>query len=123
MTGPVRLPSYNLLKKIYNSKNRKSTILIYHSCCKNTADSGLLMDTNRILNIIIASPGDIVIERKIVREVCLGLNESELLHHLRVHIQTAMWEEVFPSAEHPQAIIDRVAGECDILVCIFCKRF
>jgi hypothetical protein len=81
------------------------------------------MDTNRILNVFIASPGDIVVERKIVREVCLGLNQSELLRHLGVSIHTAMWDEVFPSAENPQSILNRVADECDILVCIFYKRF
>lgn len=81
------------------------------------------MDSNRILNVFIASPGDIVVERKIVREVCLGLNESELLHHLGVSIHTAMWDDVFPSPEQPQSIINRVTDECDILVCIFYKRF
>jgi len=83
----------------------------------------MFMDSNRILNVFIASPGDIVIERKIVREVCLGLNESDLLHHLGVSVHTAMWDDVFPSPEQPQAIINRVADECDILVCIFYKRF
>jgi len=81
------------------------------------------MDTNRILNVFIASPGDIVIERKIVSEVCLGLNESELLHHLGVSIHTTMWDDAFPSDEGPQAIIDRVNDECDILVCVFYRRF
>lgn len=81
------------------------------------------MDTNRILNIFIASPGDIVIERKIVSEVCLGLNESELLHHLGVSIHTAMWGDIFPSPEYPQTIINRLIDECDILVCVFYKRF
>jgi hypothetical protein len=75
------------------------------------------------MNVLIASPGDVVIERKIVREVCLGLNEGELLRHLGVSIRTAMWEDVFPSVEDPQTIINRVADECDVLVCIFYKRF
>jgi hypothetical protein len=75
------------------------------------------------LNIFIASPGDIVIERKIVSEVCLGLNESELLHHLGVSIHTAMWGDIFPSPEYPQTIINRLIDECDILVCVFYKRF
>jgi hypothetical protein len=34
-----------------------------------------------------------------------------------------MWENVFPSAELSQAIVNRVTDECDILVCIFYKRF
>ncbi|HBH60887.1 MAG TPA: hypothetical protein DDX85_03925 [Nitrospiraceae bacterium] len=80
------------------------------------------MDTNRILKVFIASPGDIIVERKIVREVCLGLNESELLRHLSVSLHTAMWGDVFPSAEDPQAMINRLVDECDILVCIFYKR-
>ncbi|MBI5665294.1 MAG: hypothetical protein HZC49_09485, partial [Nitrospirae bacterium] len=31
--------------------------------------------------------------------------------------------DVFPSAEHPQTIINRLNDECDILVCIFYTRF
>ncbi|MEW6600822.1 MAG: hypothetical protein AB1499_07615 [Nitrospirota bacterium] len=81
------------------------------------------MDTKRILNIIIASPGDVVIERKIVREVCLGLNETDLLHHLGVSIHTSMWEDVFHSDESQKTIKSRIADECDILVCIFYRRF
>jgi len=81
------------------------------------------MDMNRVVNVVIASPGDVVIERKIVHEACLGLNESELLHHLGVSLHTGMWEDVFPSAEPPQVIINRLIDECDILVCIFYKRF
>lgn len=81
------------------------------------------MNQKRMLNVIIASPGDIVIERKIVSEVCLGLNEGELLNHLGVSIRTAMWEDMFPADERPQAIINRLVDDCDILICILYRRF
>ena len=81
------------------------------------------MIANRRLNVFIASPGDVVIERKIVSEVCIGLNGSELLKHPGISIHTAMWEDIFPSAEHPRTIINRLIDECDILVCILYKRF
>jgi len=80
------------------------------------------MSVNRMLNVVIASPGDVVIERKIVSEVCTGLNGSELLRQLGISIHTAMWEDKFPSAEQTRTILNRLSDECDILVCVLYKR-
>ncbi|MBI4683148.1 MAG: hypothetical protein HY757_08630 [Nitrospirae bacterium] len=77
------------------------------------------MDTKRILNVFIASPGDMVVERKIVSEVCLGLNESTLMNHIGISFNTSEWKYIFPFTEK---ILDRLIDDCDILVFIFYKR-
>lgn len=64
-----------------------------------------------------------MVERKIVREVCLGLNEGEKLKALDASIQVEMWEDSFNTAESPQDKINRLIDECDIFVSIFHKRF
>ncbi len=80
------------------------------------------MDTKRRLNVFIASPGDMVIERKIVSEVCLGLNESTLINHIGVSLNTAVWKDIFPFTESAQRIINRLIDDCDIFVLIIYKR-
>ena len=81
------------------------------------------MKANRAFNVIIASPGDIVVEQRIVREVCSGINEGLLPNSHGISFQVSQWKQVFPSATHPREIINRLADECDILICILYKRF
>jgi hypothetical protein len=80
------------------------------------------MKANRAFNVIIASPGDIVVEQRIVCEVCSGINEGLLPISPGILFQVSIWKQVFPSAAHPRGIINRLADECDILVCILHKR-
>ena len=80
------------------------------------------MSTNRTVNVFIASAGDIIIERKIVTEVCLGLNESDMFTHSGVSLQARLWEDVIPSSEHAREVISNRIEECDIFVCIIYKR-
>ena len=81
------------------------------------------MNENRIINICIASPGDIIIERKIVREVCLGMNDEILPNEFGVTFNVTLWEYVFPTDKSPQEIIDHLAEHCDVFICIFHKKF
>lgn len=76
------------------------------------------MTANNVINVLIASPRDIVIEQKIVKEVCLGLNESPLLNNLGVSFCSSSWEQCVSSDDGIDDIIDCVAGGYDILVCI-----
>ncbi|MCK5503571.1 MAG: hypothetical protein KAJ10_00310 [Thermodesulfovibrionia bacterium] len=81
------------------------------------------MKANRTFNIIIASPGDIVVGQRIVCEVCSGINEGLLPNSQGISFQVSLWKQVFPSATHTRDIINRLADEYDILVCILHKRF
>ncbi len=81
------------------------------------------MKGNKVFNVFIASPGDVVVERKIVHEVCLGINKGILPNPLGISFQIKEWEDLFPSSGRSQEIIKRLVDECDIFVCILYKRF
>jgi len=81
------------------------------------------MNKNKVINICIASPGDIILERKIAREVCLGMNDGLLPNDLGVTFNVTIWEYVFPTEDSPQAIMDRLVSNCDIFLCIFHKKY
>ncbi len=75
-----------------------------------------------LLNVFIASPGDVPEERNIVREICDALNKSPLCQRFSLAFRVLGWEDAFPSAGRPQEIINKLVKECDIFVCIFNKR-
>lgn len=81
------------------------------------------MSSNNVYNLIIASSGDIGVEKKIVREICWGFNQAILHNHHKLCFQVRDWDTVFPSAENAQNIVRRLSDECDILVCLFHKKF
>ncbi len=70
-----------------------------------------------------ASAGDIVVEDKIVREVCDGINEGILLNNKSASYEVRKWGEVFSSEMSSDGIVKKLQEECDILICIFHKRF
>ena len=81
------------------------------------------MSKNKLYKVIIASAGDILVEGKIVCEVCSGVNAGLLANHTGITYQIKKWEEVFTSNLKPAEIVDTLEKECDILVCIMHKRF
>ena len=81
------------------------------------------MNAETNYKVIIASAGDIVVEGKIVCEVCSGINAGLLPNHHGITYQIRKWEEAFTSVLNPQDIIKTLEEECDILVCIFHHRF
>jgi hypothetical protein len=81
------------------------------------------MSPDNEFNIIIASSEDIVIERKIVQEICWGLNKGLLPNQHSVSFQIKDWDKIFPSTGNPHEIISGLADECDILILIFHKKF
>ncbi len=78
---------------------------------------------NKILKVYIASPRDMVVERKILREVISGLNEGVLMKRLGLAFEVSTWEDVFSPTEQSQEIINRLINECDLLFGIFYKRY
>lgn len=75
------------------------------------------------LMVFIASPGDVDEERDAVRDVCEQLNKSPLIREKCLLLHPVGWEDAIPSPGRPQEIINRLVEECDLFVCIFCKRF
>lgn len=81
------------------------------------------MSKKKLFKVIIASAGDILVEGKIVCEVCSGINAGLLANHTDISYQMRKWEEVFTSALKPEEIVNTLERECDILLCIIHKRF
>jgi len=81
------------------------------------------MSNNKLFKVIIASAGDILVEGKIVCEVCSGINAGLLENHTGITYQIKKWEEIFTSVMSLGETVDTLERECDILVCIMHKRF
>ena len=75
-----------------------------------------------ILRVFIASPGDVAEERNIVEEVCRKLNDDPFVGKLNIHLKVDRWENLYPSAGRVQDIINPFVKDCDLFVCVFCKR-
>jgi len=75
-----------------------------------------------MFNVLIASPRDIFIERKIVREICSGINEGVLPNNFGITFKVTRWEDVFSFENSTQDIIKKLTDEFDIFVCIFYKK-
>jgi hypothetical protein len=84
-------------------------------------------ERRRFLKLVVASPGDVQPERKILCDVIENLNKS-ITSHLGLYVQVLTWEtDAYPGfhLDGPQGLIDEVLGidKCDIMVGIFWKRF
>jgi hypothetical protein len=80
-----------------------------------------------LLRIVVASPGDVKDERKLVQQVADELNRGTA-KDLGMRLEVSRWEtDAYPGfhADGPQGLIDPILNidECDILVGIFWKRF
>jgi hypothetical protein len=81
------------------------------------------MEQINLLNVFIASPGDVTAEREIVREVCTEMSESAFCQTGGFSFRPIGWEDEIPAAGRPQEIINKLMDECDIFICMFHKRF
>jgi preprotein translocase subunit SecE len=74
----------------------------------------MMRDALRVLQVFLASPGDLVPERQISREVVDEVNDS--IKPLRLHIDLLGWEDTRPGVGRPQAIINKDVDACDLFV-------
>lgn len=81
-----------------------------------------MMTAKKTIKICIASPGDIILERKIVREVCSGINDGILPNDYGVEFNVTKWENSLPADTTSQGLISNLAAEYDIFVCIFHQK-
>lgn len=78
--------------------------------------------TRRVLPIFLASPGDLDEERRVVSEVVQQVNHlvgRRLGWILDLHV----WEELPPSAGHPQETINKIADHSKLFIGILWKRW
>src|SRR2546421_326447 len=80
-----------------------------------------------LYRIVVASPGDVAQERKLLARVVDDLNHG-LAGHLGIRLELWRWEtDSFPGfhPQGPQGQIDRAMDieHCDVVIGIFWKRF
>lgn len=68
----------------------------------------------KIVRVFLASPGDLVDERQVAREVVEEINDA--VRSLRVQLELLGWEDTRPGAGRPQSIINRDVDCCDLFV-------
>jgi len=78
--------------------------------------------SRKVISFFLASPGDLIPERKIAKKVSDELN-SMLSIKFNVHIELVGWEDTVSSAGRPQEIINRDLERCDIFIGLLWKRW
>jgi len=81
------------------------------------------MSNNKVFNVVIASSGDITLERKIVDDICSGIGDCVLPNPSGMSFKVTPWEKVFNGSNSPEDTMKKLTDEYDILVCILFKRF
>lgn len=76
----------------------------------------------KVISFFLASPGDLILERKIAKQVADELN-SMLSLKFNVHIELVGWEDTVSSAGRPQEIINRDLERCDVFIGMLWKRW
>jgi hypothetical protein len=78
--------------------------------------------TRRFIKVFLASPGDLVPERKAAKVIVDEFN-SQLADVLGYQVQLVGWEDTLPGAGRPQEIINRDLDGCDLFVGMLWKRW
>jgi len=81
-----------------------------------------MADNRNFIKIFIASPSDLVDERKITRAVADNLNH-QLGGVFGCHIDLVGWEDTLPGSGRPQAIINQDLDRCDYFIGLLWKRW
>ncbi|WP_321880982.1 DUF4062 domain-containing protein [Burkholderia cepacia] len=78
--------------------------------------------TRRFIKVFLASPGDLVEERKAARVIVDDFN-SQLADALGYQVELVGWEDTLPGVGRPQAIINRDLDGCDLFIGMLWKRW
>src|SRR5258707_6078078 len=78
--------------------------------------------TARVLNVFLASPGDVKSERQAAEVVTNNLNHN-LGGSLGCHIRLSKWEDTRPGYGRPQEIINASVDECDLFIGLLWERW
>lgn len=76
----------------------------------------------RFVKVFLASPGDLIEERKTARAIVDDFN-SQLADALGYQVELVGWEDTLPGVGRPQAIINRDLDGCDLFVGMLWKRW
>lgn len=75
-----------------------------------------------MLNVFLASPGDLEEERKIVKEVVDRIN-TIVGRRVDWHIELLWWEDTLPGFSRPQARINKEVDACDLFLGMLWQRW
>jgi hypothetical protein len=75
-----------------------------------------------VFTVFLASPGDLVPERNITREVVERINKV-ISRRANWHIELLGWEDTLPGYSRPQDIINKDVDCCDLLLGLLWKRW
>ena len=78
--------------------------------------------TRNVLSVFLASPGDVIPERHIAREVVDELNRT-FSRSLGWHIELLGWEDTLPGVGRPQERINADVDACDLFVGVVWARW
>ena len=75
-----------------------------------------------VVKLFLASPNDVVRERKIAEDVIAAINR-DFSDHTNCTVELLAWEHVQPGAGRPQERINLCIDQCDLFVGILWKRW
>ena len=75
------------------------------------------------IRIFIASPGDLKEERDCIENTVRKLNDDPFIQKQRIQLKIDRWENVYPQAGRPQAIINEDVYTCDLFIGMLHRRF
>ena len=76
----------------------------------------------QILTIFLASPGDLIEERKAVRETVDRLNKI-IARRVNLTVELLGWEDTLPGYSRPQALINKDVDSCDLFIGLMWHRW
>lgn len=80
------------------------------------------MIKRNVLTVFIATPGDLVKERNILREVVERINKS-IGRNIGWNLELLGWEDTLPSFARPQELINKDVECCDLFIGVLWKRW
>jgi hypothetical protein len=81
-----------------------------------------MSDSRKIVRIFLASPGDLIEERRIAKTVVDEIN-SLFADWSGYHIELVGWEDTVASIGRPQALINHDLERCELFVGMIWKRW
>ena len=81
-----------------------------------------MSDTRRVIKVFLASPGDLVDERRAAKHVVDTFNK-QWADHLTVHVELVGWEDTVSQFGRPQDLINRDLDQCELFIGIMWKHW
>jgi HEAT repeat protein len=100
-------------------KSDRKVFTIFHLSNDNAEN---MQSTRQVLNVFLASPGDLTGEREAAEEVISSINRS-VGRLLNWNIDLHRWEETLPGTGRPQAKINPMVDKCDLFIGLLWERW